>query len=126
MRKAVVVSDDPPSNHVVGRARADEAPAIAEVWLRSRRVSVPEIPATVHTDDEVRARIRTAPGRHGLASRRFRPLDVPGEPRGSTHPDRQGFYEGHGFVAVDMTEGDNEDGSPDVRYRWSVFRPPHQ
>jgi len=28
------------------------------------------------------------------------------------------FYERHGFVAVEMTEGDNEEGAPDVRYRW--------
>ena len=28
------------------------------------------------------------------------------------------FYERHGFVAVAFTEGDNEEGEPDVRYRW--------
>lgn len=28
------------------------------------------------------------------------------------------FYERHGFTAVAMTEGDNEEGAPDVRYRW--------
>ena len=28
------------------------------------------------------------------------------------------FYERHGFVAVAFTEGDNEDGAPDVRYHW--------
>jgi GNAT superfamily N-acetyltransferase len=28
------------------------------------------------------------------------------------------FYERHGFVAVDATDGDNEEGEPDVRYRW--------
>lgn len=26
------------------------------------------------------------------------------------------FYERHGFVAVEWTEGDNEEGAPDVRY----------
>lgn len=30
------------------------------------------------------------------------------------------FYERHGFVAVQETEGDNEEGEPDVRY---LFRP---
>lgn len=30
------------------------------------------------------------------------------------------FYERHGFVATESTEGDNEEGSPDVRYH----RPP--
>jgi GNAT superfamily N-acetyltransferase len=30
------------------------------------------------------------------------------------------FYERHGFVAVAFTEGDNEEGAPDVRYHWSA------
>jgi GNAT superfamily N-acetyltransferase len=29
------------------------------------------------------------------------------------------FYERHGFVAVETTDGDNEEGAPDVRYVWS-------
>lgn len=29
------------------------------------------------------------------------------------------FYENAGFVAVAMTDGDNEERQPDVRYRWS-------
>jgi GNAT superfamily N-acetyltransferase len=33
------------------------------------------------------------------------------------------FYEGGGFVAVAMTDGDNEEGEPDVRYRWRAPRP---
>lgn len=28
------------------------------------------------------------------------------------------FYERHGFIAVAFTEGDNEEGEPDVRYHW--------
>ena len=28
------------------------------------------------------------------------------------------FYERHGFRAEATTEGDNEEGAPDVRYRW--------
>jgi GNAT superfamily N-acetyltransferase len=28
------------------------------------------------------------------------------------------FYESHGFVPVDETSGDNEEGAPDVRYHW--------
>lgn len=31
------------------------------------------------------------------------------------------FYERHGFVAIEMTDGENEEGAPDVRYEW---RPP--
>ncbi len=30
------------------------------------------------------------------------------------------FYESHGFVEVDRTDGDNEEGQPDIHYRWSV------
>lgn len=30
----------------------------------------------------------------------------------------QRFYERHGFAAVEETDGDNEEGAPDVRYRW--------
>ena len=29
------------------------------------------------------------------------------------------FYERHGFNAVAATNGDNEEGAPDVRYHWS-------
>jgi GNAT superfamily N-acetyltransferase len=28
------------------------------------------------------------------------------------------FYERHGFVATGATNGDNEEGAPDVRYEW--------
>lgn len=28
------------------------------------------------------------------------------------------FYERHGFEAVETTDGDNEEGAPDVRYVW--------
>jgi GNAT superfamily N-acetyltransferase len=30
------------------------------------------------------------------------------------------FYERHGFEAVEMTDGANEEAAPDVRYRWSA------
>ena len=29
------------------------------------------------------------------------------------------FYERHGFVAVEETDGDNEEGAPDLRMRWT-------
>src|SRR5262245_32052941 len=28
------------------------------------------------------------------------------------------FYERHGFVATGRTDGENEEGAPDVRYEW--------
>lgn len=33
------------------------------------------------------------------------------------------FYERHGFIAIDTTDGDNEEGAPDVRYQWSPSDP---
>lgn len=39
----------------VRRARAEEAGAIAGVWIRSRAAAAPAIPPPVHTDDEIRS-----------------------------------------------------------------------
>ncbi|MGO9557729.1 MAG: N-acetyltransferase family protein [Acidimicrobiales bacterium] len=33
------------------------------------------------------------------------------------------FYGRHGFVEVDRTDGDNEEGAPDVRYSWRAVPP---
>jgi ribosomal protein S18 acetylase RimI-like enzyme len=30
------------------------------------------------------------------------------------------FYEALGFVVIGMTDGDNEEGAPDLRYRWKA------
>jgi hypothetical protein len=40
-------------------------------------------------------------------------MDVPEQHRRST------LYERHGFVAIDTTDGQNEERAPDVHYRWS-------
>jgi GNAT superfamily N-acetyltransferase len=140
-------------------AMSGESRAVADLWLRSRKASIPANPAPVHDDDDVRAHFaavvlrhmevwvieRTgvgvaalmalAPGwvehlhvepdltGHGLGSRlldlakeRNRPgLDL------WTFQSNAGarrFYEGHGFVVVAMTDGDNEERAPDVRYHW--------
>jgi hypothetical protein len=42
------------SGYRTRRANESDAAALADVWLRSRRASVPAIPSTVHRDDEVR------------------------------------------------------------------------
>ncbi len=34
----------------------------------------------------------------------------------------QRFYERHGFVEIERTDGDNEEGAPDIRYRWRADR----
>ena len=142
------------------RARLDESDAVAELWLRSRRASVPANPPTIHTEEDVRAFFSTAvlPSKevwvmdrarvgivallvldggwvehlhvdpewtgHGLGSRL---VDLAKE----RHPDgldlwtfqsnvgARRFYERHGFVNVAMTDGDNEEGVPDVHYRWT-------
>jgi GNAT superfamily N-acetyltransferase len=33
------------------------------------------------------------------------------------------FYERHGFTAIASTDGDNEEGAPDVRYHWPTTEP---
>ena len=37
--------------------------------------------------------------------------------------DARRFYQRHGFVAAQMTDGDNEERAPDVRYRWEGTAP---
>jgi len=36
--------------------------------------------------------------------------------------DARRFYERHDFVATGSTDGDNEEGAPDVRYEWRSSR----
>jgi hypothetical protein len=40
-------------------ASAADAYAVAEVWLRSRRAAIPDVPAPPHSDDEVRRLFET-------------------------------------------------------------------
>jgi GNAT superfamily N-acetyltransferase len=141
------------------RAGADDAGAVAEVWLRSRRASIPAIPAPVHDDDEVRAYFESVvlPGlptwvierdayvvailvlRDRWIEHLYVDPEWTGQGLGSellgrakqVHPDgldlwtfesntdARRFYERHGFIAVGSTDGDNEEGAPDVHYRWS-------
>lgn len=41
------------------RAERHEAAAVADVWLQSRRASIPAIPRPTHSDEEVRAWFQT-------------------------------------------------------------------
>ncbi len=140
------------------RARPDEAPAIADVWLRSRRASFPAIPAAVHSDEDVRGWVRDVvlPDREvwvadadgaviallvlegdwvdqlyvdpawtgrgiGSGLLAVAKQQRPGGLKLWTFQANSGarrFYERHGFVATDTTDGDNEEGAPDVRYEW--------
>ncbi len=139
-------------------ATIDDAPDIADLFLRSRRASVPANPPVVHDDEDVHHHFATTvlpscetwlavdagaivgmavmqdgwldhlhvePGRTGqrigsalidhAKTRRPEGLDL-WTFQANTGARR--FYERHGFVAVAETDGDNEEGEPDVRYRW--------
>ena len=140
------------------RATVEDAPAVAEVWLRSRRAAAPAIPASIHGDDDVRrwvAEVLIPEGRTWVAAdagdvvamMSLREgwidqlyVDPSHQGRGvgtllvqiaqEQHPEAldlwtfqanegaRRFYERHGFTVVEMTDGDNEEGAPDVRYHW--------
>jgi GNAT superfamily N-acetyltransferase len=144
--------------NVLRSARASDAEAIASVWLRSRRASVPLIPEPVHSDEEVRkwvsdvlvpngwtwvvengfgviAMMSVRDGwidqlyvdpvhfGHGTGTRL---LDQAKQlyPGGldlwtfQSNGRARRFYEVHSFRPVEETNGDNEEGAPDVRYHW--------
>lgn len=134
----------------------------ADVCLRSRKASFPDIPAPVHTDEEVREYwadlvfatmhvwVAEVPGPRrptivgvvavhddwveqlyvdpsvfgcGIGSRLLAAAKD-ARPEGlqlwtfAANRGARRFYERHGFVAVESTDGDNEEGEPDVRYEW--------
>lgn len=149
---------EPSEEQEVRRAVPADAGAMADLWLRSRRASVPRIPPPAHDEEDVRKWIDTvvAPGRQtwvvesggrvvamlalepGWIDQLYADPDVTGRGIGSrlvavakaAEPDgldlwtfaanlgARRFYERHGFVAVAWTDGDNEEGAPDVRYHW--------
>jgi GNAT superfamily N-acetyltransferase len=146
---------------IVRRGTRADAPAAAEVWLRSRKAAIPAIPPPVHSDDDVRHFFRMVvvrerelwvavdevsavtgllvlagddvdqlyvdPGwwRRGIGShllgeaKRLRPEGLWLWTFAANTGARR-FYERHGFVAVDATDGSgNEEQAPDVRYAWT-------
>ncbi len=144
---------------VLRRATADDAAAVADVWLRSYRAALPGV-RRAHSDDEVRGWFRdvVVPERETWvadAGGRVVGLMVlsPGDlDQLYLDPDWRGrglgdrlvalakerspdglelwtfqvngpacrFYERHGFVEVERTDGrGNEEREPDVRYAWS-------
>ncbi|MFF7241251.1 GNAT family N-acetyltransferase [Streptomyces collinus] len=153
---------DPASAEVVlRRAVPADAPAAADVWLRSFAAALPTV-VRPRTDDDVRDYFREvvvplretwvaeAPGEDGgivgvmvLNGDDLSQLYLAPDWRGRGIGDRfvtlakerrqQGltlwtfqvnkpahrFYERHGFVAVEHTDGSaNEEREPDVRYVW--------
>lgn len=142
-------------------ASDDDSLAVVEVWLRSRRASIPAIPPPVHTDEEVRAWFASVVVPRGdtwvaeeeetgtvvammvlddgWVSQLYVDPDWTGGGIGSrlievakrrcpegldlwmfeSNVEAARFYERHGFTAVERTDGAaNEEGAPDVHYRW--------
>jgi GNAT superfamily N-acetyltransferase len=146
----------------IRRATPRDVDGVADVWLRSRKASIPGIPPTIHDEGDVRAwlaeivhsrrdlwviagpeilammlldshwldQLYVDPSwtGQGLGSRLLAKAKI-------LHPDRldlwtfQGntrarrFYERHGFVGCEMTDGDNEEGAPDIHYLWEGTPP---
>lgn len=148
----------------VRRAQPSDSSPIADVWLRSRKASVPAIPPPVHTDEQVRAWFHELVRSHretwvahvdeviiGLlvldddwVDQLYVDPSWTGKGVGSRllalartrRPERlrlwtfqantaaRRFYERHGFVEAEKTDGDNEEGAPDVLYEWSARTTP--
>jgi GNAT superfamily N-acetyltransferase len=145
------------------RADSFESAAVADLWLRSRKDSVPANPPGIHDDDDVRNHFATVvlpeqevwvlerggaivalmslsagwvmhlhvePGLtgRGLGSRLLEHAKRR-QPAGldlwtfQSNTGARRFYERHGFVAIAMTDGDNEERAPDVRYHWPAPAP---
>lgn len=141
----------------LARATRTDAASLADLWLRSRKASIPAIPPPVHSDDEVRAFFAdvVVPQRETWVAVEQEVLGLlvlhddfvdqlyvhPDHQRRGTgatlldHAKRQRpaglqlwtfqsnvgarrFYEAHGFVIVEETDGANEEAAPDVRYAW--------
>ncbi|UOX99886.1 GNAT family N-acetyltransferase [Blastococcus sp. PRF04-17] len=143
---------------VVRRAGPADAPAVADVWLRSFDAALPTV-RRAHPDHEVRGWIRdvlvprhdvwvaetdgAVVGVLALSDGWLDQLYLDPDWRGRGIGDRlvevaklrqpaglqlwtfqvnepaQRFYERHGFVAVERTDGaTNEEREPDVRYVW--------
>jgi GNAT superfamily N-acetyltransferase len=94
-----------------------------EVWLAE---DAGEVIAVMALDGEWLDQLYVAPGRTG-AGIGTALLDLAKERQPTTlrlwafqsNAGARRFYERHGFVEVDRTDGDNEEHAPDVLYAWS-------
>jgi GNAT superfamily N-acetyltransferase len=149
----------------VRRAGPDDAPAVADVLIRSRHASVGSIPGAIHSDDEIREWIKAVvipeqevwlaesdegqvlamlvldggwidqlyvdPTWTGMRlGSRLVELAKSRRPGGLqlwtfvTNIGARRFYERHGFVVAEMTDGSgNEENEPDIRLVWANTRP---
>ncbi|HEY7043949.1 MAG TPA: GNAT family N-acetyltransferase [Nocardioidaceae bacterium] len=92
-----------------------------EVWVAERRGELIGFMALHRPDWLGHLYIRASATGHGLGSRfvELAKRELPGLIQLWTFQSNAGarrFYERHGFVAVQWTDGDNEEGAPDVRY----------
>lgn len=126
---------------IASRAAADIPPSVhddADVrrWVAERLLPDHEVWVAVDAQEDVVAAMALAPGwvdqlyvapvwtGRGLGSRLLR-LAQERQPEGlqlwvfESNVSAQRFYERHGFVAVERTDGaGNEERAPDVRYVW--------
>jgi GNAT superfamily N-acetyltransferase len=94
-----------------------------EVWVAESEGRLVGFLALMAPDVLGHLYIRSGHTGHGLGTRL---LDVAKErfPQGlqlwafESNTDALRFYERHGFMAVEHTDGDNEEGAPDVRMVW--------
>lgn len=141
------------------RARAQDAPALADLFWASRQANAPAIPLPVHPRSSVEPFLRhlvaerevwvavddgdepaallvlgddelehlyVAVGRTGAGlGSRLVGLARERRPEGlalhvfETNTGAVRFYRRHGFEVVGGSDGDNEEGAPDLRMRWA-------
>lgn len=98
---------------VVRPARPDDAPALADLFWRVRHDNAATIPLPVHPRESVLAVVQDLVA---LAKER-RPAGL-GLWVFASNTGAVRFYERHGFAVVGGTDGDNEEGAPDLRMQW--------
>jgi GNAT superfamily N-acetyltransferase len=135
-------SDGPAIARLIRRAKADAMPWLATphsveedlAWVSGVLLPGHEVRVAVAGDGVIAVialsvgwvdQLYVAPAMqgHGVGSRLLREAKdaAPGSLRLWTfrrNRRARAFYEGHGFVEVGRTDGDNEEHEPDVLYRW--------
>jgi GNAT superfamily N-acetyltransferase len=111
------------STDEVRRWFADEVVPHREVWVAARPGD--EVVGLLVLDDDWVDQLYVDPPCFGQrVGMRLLGLAKQRRPTGlqlwvfETNTDARRFYERHGFIAVEATGGENEEGAPDVRYEW--------
>jgi GNAT superfamily N-acetyltransferase len=95
----------------------------AEVWVAETPQGLVGVMALVPPDSLDQLYVLRAASRQGLGSR-FLSVARHRFPEGlqcwtfQSNTGARRFYERHGFTPVEWTDGDNDEGAPDVRYVW--------